>query len=169
VRPTSDRARENLFNVLVHGLGVAFEGIAVADLFAGSGALGLEALSRGAARAVFVDSSPDALHAIKANAARLGEWRNVMLLKLDAARLPPPPRLAGGPFALAFLDPPYDSGLALPALQGLAARGWLKPGALCVVEVAALEPFEPPRGFTVADERTWGAARVVFVRFQGES
>lgn len=165
VRPTADRVREAVFNILAHGLDWAgFEDARVVDLFAGSGALGLEALSRGAARVTFVDTDGAALHGIRRNAAALGEARAITLLKLDATRLPPPPRLAEAPCALAFLDPPYESGLAPPALKGLAARGWIADGALSVVEVAAREPLDAPPPFSVVDERVYGAARVVFLR-----
>lgn len=167
-RPTADRVRESVFNILSHGPDWApdwdgFDGAAVLDLFAGTGALGLESLSRGAAHATFVDTDAQALLAIRRNAAALGEARAVLELRLDATRLPPPPRRAMTPAALAFLDPPYESGLAVPALSGLAGRGWLAAGGLAVVEVAALEPLPPPPGYAVADERIYGAARVVFL------
>lgn len=166
IRPTSDRAREAAFNILTHGLDwVGFDATAALDVFAGTGAYGLEALSRGCASAAFIDSDADALMGIRRNAAALGEARAITLLKLDASRLPPPPRTAGTPCALAFLDPPYDSGLAVPALQGLASRGWIGAGAVCLVEVAAREPLAPPPGYAVVDERTYGAGRVVFLRY----
>jgi len=167
IRPTADRAREAVFNILEHGIdwdGIA--GISVVDLFAGTGALGLEALSRGAARATFIDTDGRALQEIRRNAAALGEASVVVLLKLDATRLAPPPRTAETPAALAFLDPPYESGLALPALAGLAAKGWIDAGAVCVVEVGAKEPLVPPPRYTTVNERVYGAARVVFLRFR---
>ncbi|MGF1639864.1 MAG: 16S rRNA (guanine(966)-N(2))-methyltransferase RsmD [Rhodospirillales bacterium] len=163
VRPTADRVREAVFNILEHGLAWAgFEGATVLDVFAGSGACGLEALSRGCRRATFVDHDGTALLGIRRNATALGEARSITLLELDATRLPPPPRTAGTPALLAFLDPPYETGLATPALQGLAARGWITAGAVCVVEVAAREPLILPPGFALADERTYGNARVGF-------
>lgn len=166
VRPTSDRARQAVFNVLAHGVpGFAFEGIAVADLFAGSGALGLEALSRGAAHATFVDRDALALKSVRENAAGLGEWRAVALLKLDATRLPPPALAVQAPCALVFLDPPYGEGLVVPALQALANKGWVGPGSIVVAERGAKETFEPPRGYTLLDERTYGAAKVAFLRY----
>lgn len=166
VRPTSDRTRESVFNILAHGIpGFAFDGVTVVDVFCGTGALGLEALSRGASRATFVDSDAAALKCAKENAARLGEWRNVLALRLDAAQIPPPPRAAEAPCALAFLDPPYGAGLLVPALQGLGARGWLAEGAVVVAEMGAKESFEPPRGFTLLQERAYGAAKVAFLRF----
>ncbi len=167
VRPTSDRARESLFNVLAHGLDVEWDGLSVLDVFAGTGALGLEALSRGAAHATFIDRDRGVLHGIRRNGAALGEWRNIALLAIDATRLPPPPRAAATPCGLAFLDPPYESGLGVPALQGLVSKGWLADGAVCTVEVAAREVLDPPKGFSPIDARTYGAARIVFLRFGG--
>jgi 16S rRNA (guanine966-N2)-methyltransferase len=164
-RPTLERVREAVFNILTHGVAWSgFDGAHVLDLFAGTGAYGLESLSRGAAQATFIDLDAAALAAIRRNAAAIGEARQVLLLKLDAAKLPPPPGAAGCPCPLAFLDPPYESGLALPALQGLGSRNWLAAGGVAVVEVGAREPFRPPPGFSIIDERIYGAARIVFVR-----
>ena len=164
VRPTADRVREAVFNLLAHGIqAVDLTDAAVVDVFAGSGALGLEALSRGAARAAFIDSNSLAISAIRRNAATLGEADNVTLLCLDASRLPPPPRLAGAPARLALLDPPYGSGLAATALAGLAGKGWIAEGSVAVVEVGAREPFAAPPTFQIIDERAYGAARVVFL------
>jgi len=164
VRPTADRVREAVFNILEHG--VSWDGIedaSVIDAFAGTGAYGLEALSRGAAHATFIDREAAALAAIRRNAAAIGEAPAITLLNLDAAKLPAPPFAAGAPCALAFLDPPYASGLAVPALQALATRGWLAAAAIAIVEVAAREPFAPPSHFRVLDERLYGAARVIFL------
>jgi len=166
LRPTADRVRESLFNVLAHGVeDFAIAGVTVVDVFAGTGALGLEAMSRGAGHAVFIDDAPAALACVRENAARLGLARAVTLLKLDARKLAPPPLAAKAPAGLVFLDPPYGSGLAPVALAGLAQKGWLKPGAVAVVEVEAEEPLTPPNGFTAFDERTYGRARLVFLRF----
>ncbi len=165
-RPTADRVREAVFNILVHGIDwQGFPDARVVDAFAGSGAYGLEALSRGAAGATFIDREAAALLAIRRTAASLGEAAKATLLHLDATRLPPPPFAAGAPCALAFLDPPYGSGAAGPALAGLAGHGWLADGGLAVVEVGAREPFAPPPGFAILDERGWGAAKVLFYRF----
>ncbi len=161
-RPTGERTREALFNVLRHGLDVDLDGLCVLDLFAGSGALGLEALSRGAARAVFVDHDGDALLAVRRNATVLGEMDNILTLRLDATRLPPPGD-AGAPCGLAFLDPPYGKGLAGPTLGGLAATGWLAPGATVAVEIGRDETLVPPAGFHLRDERAYGAARILFL------
>jgi 16S rRNA (guanine966-N2)-methyltransferase len=165
LRPTADRVREALFNILAHGIAwTGLEGARVIDAFAGTGAYGLEALSRGAAYVTFLDIDSTALLAIRRNAAAIGEARNVALLRLDASRLPPPPGAAATPCDLVFLDPPYDSGLAIPALQGLASKRWIGSGAVAVIEVAAREPLAPPPGFHVLDERVYGAARLVFLQ-----
>lgn len=162
-RPTADRARQALFNILAHSAEVELEGARVVDCFAGTGALGLEALSQGAAHATFVESHPASLKILAANIAALGEGAATAVLAMDATRLPPAPR----PCTLAFLDPPYQSGLAGSCLGALAEKGWLADGALAVVEVAAREAFVPPPGFDSLDERTYGAARFVFVRRGG--
>jgi 16S rRNA (guanine966-N2)-methyltransferase len=164
VRPTSDRAREALFDILSHGrfaaCGLPFADETVLDAFAGTGALGLEALSRGAARAVFIENAAPALAALRRNIAALGEGGRTLILPGDATR---PPR-AGEACALVFIDPPYRSGLAGPALLALDAAGWLRPGALVVLETAARERPPPPAGFTLLDERVYGAARLTFLR-----
>ncbi len=160
-RPTADRARETLFNILAHGHGLDLDGAAVVDAFAGSGALGLEALSRGAARAYFLETNRAAQEAIRAN-LRSTDETNSRLLTQDATRPPPAPE----PCALALLDPPYRSDLGAPALAALARQGWLAPGALCVVEVAVDEDFCAPEGFVVVEERRSGAARFVILEWQ---
>ncbi len=165
VRPTGDRVREAVFNILSHSIAwPGFEGSGVIDVFAGSGACGLEALSRGAAHATFIDHDGAALMGIKRNAAALGEARTVTLLRLDATRLPPPPAAAGCPCALALLDAPYGSDRSVPALHGLASRRWLDRGGIAVVEIGARETLAPPPGYSLLDARTYGAAQVVFLR-----
>jgi 16S rRNA (guanine966-N2)-methyltransferase len=164
VRPTSDRAREALFNILSHGQlaaeGIPFAGATVLDVFAGTGALGLEALSRGAAEAAFVEQDREALATLRQNIAALGEAARSRIVPGDATR-PPSAPLA---YALAFLDPPYRSGLAAAALTALDAAGWLTPDALAVVELAAREHLAPPAGFNLVDERMYGATRLLFFR-----
>ena len=166
VRPTSDRAREALFDILSHGdfaaAGIPFAGQAVLDAFAGTGAFGLEALSRGAAEAFFIEREREALAVLRRNIAAFEEEDRAHVVAGDATR---PPR-AQARCALAFLDPPYNSGLAAAALIALAAAGWLVPDALAVAELAAREPFDPPPGFAMRDERRYGAARLVFLRRQ---
>ena len=102
---------------------------------------------------------------MRKNAGPLGLARRVTLLKIDAQRLSPPPLAAKAPCGLVFLDPPYDSGLSPVALSGLAAKGWIAPGAVAVAEVAAKEVLEPPRDFEIVNERIYGAARMVFLRY----
>lgn len=158
IRPTGDRAREALFGILEHGQ-PPVRGARFLDLFCGSGAVGLEAASRGAAEVLLVDRDPAALALARANLARLGAPPNVSLLAADAAR-PGPARRA---YDLAFLDPPYRSGLATPALAGLL-EGWLAPAARIVVELGAKDPLEIPDGYALEQERRYGAARFVFLR-----
>jgi 16S rRNA (guanine966-N2)-methyltransferase len=168
VRPTSDRAREALFNILSHGRlaaeGLPFADAVVLDAFAGTGALGLEALSRGAAEAFFIEQDREALAILRQNIAALGEDGRVRVFSGDATR---PPR-APSACALVFLDPPYRSGLAAAALGALNAAGWLAPEALAVVELAAREELGPPTGFILLDERVYGAAGLIFLR-RGET
>ena len=139
-------------------------GASVLDLFCGTGALGLEALSRGATHATFIDVDEKSLALTKKNAATLGEWRNVTLLKIDSRRLGPPPLAAKAPCRLVFLDAPYEQGLTGPALLALVNKGWVEAGTVMVVEIAEKEPFESPRFFDVLDERVYGAAKVVFLQ-----
>ena len=165
-RPTADRARESLFNILAHGdFGDrdVFTGARVFDAFCGSGALGLEALSRGAAHVVLMDNDEAAMAAAQDNAALLGEAEHATCLPRDATT---PPR-AEAPCSLVFLDPPYGSGLAEKVLTALTAQGWLAQDALCVVETGADEAFAPPPGFTALKERNVGAARFIFLRYGG--
>lgn len=167
VRPTSDRTRESVFNILAHGIdGFDLEGVSVVDVFCGTGALGLEALSRGAIHAAFIDSDRGSLALAKENAAGVKEWRNVTLLKIDAKHIGPPPLAAKAPCGLAFLDAPYDKGLTGPALLALVNKGWLAPNAVVVAEVAGKEDLEPPRALHLLDERIYGAARVVFLQYR---
>ncbi|MFC5354376.1 16S rRNA (guanine(966)-N(2))-methyltransferase RsmD [Azospirillum himalayense] len=166
-RPTTDRTRESLFNILSHadwgpdGADL-LEGAVVVDAFCGTGALGLEALSRGAAHASFLDVGRAALDAVRANVAALGEGANTAILRADATRPPPPPLR---PCTLGFLDPPYSQDLAPRALAGLAKAGWLAPGAVLVVEVAGRDPLPLPPGFADLDERRYGDTRVQFLRY----
>ncbi len=164
VRPTSDRAREALFNILSHGwlaaTGIPFAEAVVLDAFAGTGALGLEALSRGAAEAVFIENDRAALATLRKNVEAVGEAARCRIMPGDATR---PPR-AMAACAVVFLDPPYRSGLAAPALQALDTAEWLAEEAVAVIELAAREELSLPAGFTLVDERVYGAARLVFLR-----
>jgi 16S rRNA (guanine966-N2)-methyltransferase len=171
LRPTSDRVRENLFNILVHGRfahegGVRIYDALVLDAFAGTGALGLEALSRGAGHALFLDQDLAALRLIERNVATLKEQAHATLVQADACAPPLREKVRGNPAprTLLFLDPPYRSGLAAPALAALAKAGWLAPGALAVVELDASEDFVAPEDFTVEDKREYGKTKLVFAR-----
>jgi 16S rRNA (guanine966-N2)-methyltransferase len=165
-RPTSNRARESLFNILMHA-GWGDDGTSpliearVLDAFAGSGALGIEALSRGAAHATFLDNDATAIRLIGENLRKMGEVANAKVIRADAAR--PPPSREG--CDLVFLDPPYRSGLATAALTALAGAGWLKPGAVATVELATAEDLDSPAGFSSIDERRYGAAKIVILRY----
>jgi 16S rRNA (guanine966-N2)-methyltransferase len=159
-RPTSERAREALFAMLEHGP-PPLRGSRFLDLFAGSGAAGLEALSRGAARVLCVDQASAAVASIGRNLVALDEAERVTVLRADACRLGPAPH----EFDIVFLDPPYGSGLLAPALDSLARKGWLAPGVRIVAEVAARERLAGELGgFRVEDERSHGAARLIFLR-----
>ena len=163
VRPTSERAREALFNILAHGRfgpRPIFEDARVLDAFAGTGAFGLEALSRGARFATFIEKDRAARETLAANVKALGEDGRCRILAADATA---PPR-ADGPYDLAFLDPPYRSNLAAPALTALAAGGWLASNALVIVEMAARSELALPEGFELLEERRYGAGRLVFLR-----
>ena len=163
VRPTAGRVRQALFDLLAHGLdwhGIA--GAHVADLFCGSGAVALEALSRGAARATLIDDAAPALAAARRNVAALGEEGRATLLKADATGpLPPPWRAAD----LVYLDPPWRlETAAADALARLTAGGWLAPGAVAAVELAQGAAFTPPPGFVALDRRRWGRSQLLFLR-----
>jgi 16S rRNA (guanine966-N2)-methyltransferase len=168
-RPTSDRARESIFNILEHaGWSPGLQGRRVLDLFAGSGALGLEALSRGAGFCLFVETSEAARGVIRDNIEALddrgaGLFGRTRVHRRDATDLGPRPGSAGPPFDLVFLDPPYRLGLGEKALSGLAAGGWLAPRALAVFERGASEPDPDIPGWSLLDARDYGAARVLFL------
>ena len=158
IRPTSDRIRESLFNILHHRL-EGFSGKRVLDGFAGTGALGLEALSRGAASAVFMDNNRDALALCRRNAVSLGLVGQADFRLGDLTR---PPR-ASECFDLILLDPPYGKGLAGAALAALAAAGWLAPQAIAVVEADRSQPEVIPEAFTTIDSRDYGRTRITLV------
>lgn len=163
-RPTGDRARESLFNVLAHASwSPGLEGRRVLDLFAGSGALGLEAISRGAAFALFVETEPAARGAIRDNIEALGLFGATRIHRRDAADLGVKPAGLGEPFDLVFLDPPYHKGLGERALARLGEGGWIAGDALIVFECAADETPATP-GYETLDERAYGAAKVLFLR-----
>lgn len=164
-RPSTDRLRESLFNVLVHGAvsdGDPVRGARVLDLFAGSGALGIEALSRGAAHCIFVEEDASARAAIRGNCEMFGLNGVTKIFRRDATALGPLERME--PFSLVFLDPPYGQGLGEAALASLRGGGWLAPGALCVLEEKADVAVAPVEGFTLLDRRKVGLGAVHFLR-----
>lgn len=162
IRPTADRLRESLFNILTHGYDDPVTGARVLDLFAGTGALGLEAVSRGAAFALFVDNGAEARALLRQNVEGLGLGGVTKVYRRDAAVL-------GGahpmePFSLVFCDPPYGKGLASKALASAHAGGWLVPGALVVVEEAKAAQFAAPEGFTECERRAYDDTEFVILR-----
>ncbi len=161
IRPTSDRTREAVFNVLAHRFGDKLEGARVLDLFAGTGALGLEALSRGASYCVFIEESAEGRGLIRTNVETFGLQGRTKIFRRNATGLGEAGTLA--PFGLVFADPPYGKGLGEEALQSARAGGWLAPGALCVVEEVAAAPFAPGPGFSVLDERGYGETVIRFI------
>ncbi len=178
LRPTADRTREALFNILCQGKldwrpnrraggdasgGNPLAGARALDAFAGTGALGLEALSRGAGFVTFMENLAAALDACRRNIDALDQAARAELLRGDVLR---PPK-AVTPCELVLMDPPYNQDLAPPALAALQRAGWLAPGALATVELMAKEPFTPPAGFETLDERKYGKARLVILRAPG--
>ncbi|MEM1361431.1 MAG: 16S rRNA (guanine(966)-N(2))-methyltransferase RsmD [Pseudomonadota bacterium] len=165
LRPTQDRVRESLFNVLAGGgFGSPLEGASVLDLFAGTGALGLEALSRGAEAAVFVETGRKSAAILSENIRLTGAEAVAKVLKADATRLP---QCLGPPATLVFLDPPYGRGLGARALASARAGGWLAPDALILWEEAQPEP--PPEGFATLEIRRYGSSVVSFLEHRPQS
>src|SRR5262245_47255578 len=167
-RPTSDRVRESVFNILEHGIaGFSLAGIRVLDLFAGTGALGLEALSRGAAFCLFVEEDAAARGAIRRNIEALGVGGVTKVFRRDALALGPAGNRGG--FGLVFLDPPYERELAPAALASAAAGGWLARGAVAVIEESRRASIVLPPGFTALQQRIWGDTQVLFAGYAGPS
>jgi len=170
VRPTTDRVREALFNVLAHGnFGRDTplpQGARVLDLYAGTGALGLEALSRGALTVTFVDDHAESRALIRRNIEALGATGTTRLMRRDASNLGPLPagNQAGGPFDLVFLDPPYGQGLVGPTLDAAMAGGWLAPGAVAVAEMDKSHPAPEVSGLDLIQSRDYGETRLALYR-----
>jgi 16S rRNA (guanine966-N2)-methyltransferase len=164
IRPTSDRLREAIFNILQHSYGDPVSGARVLDLFAGTGGMGLEALSRGAAFVLLVDDGAEARALLRGNVDALGAGGATKVYRRDATRLGPVQPLA--PFSLAFLDPPYGKGLAESALSSARAGGWLAPNALVVVEEAADTVFTPPVGFDEIERRPYGDTQIALLKLR---
>jgi 16S rRNA (guanine966-N2)-methyltransferase len=171
VRPTSDRIRQAIFNMLQHkdfGIGFALDGAAVADLFAGTGALGIEALSHGARWCLLVDDSADSRALQRENVETLNLTGATRIWRRDATDLGPLGPAAGGPFNLVFLDPPYRKDLIPKALKSLKDGNWLAPNALLVAESDANEDIDLS-GFTLIEDRSYGETRVRFLTVSSQS
>jgi 16S rRNA (guanine966-N2)-methyltransferase len=158
IRPTTDRTREALFNILEHRYRDKLEGARVLDLFAGTGALGIEALSRGAAQCLFIEESAEGRGLIRTNVEAFGLQGRTKIFRRDAARLGEVGTIQ--PFGLLFADPPYGKGLGEAAFRSALAGGWLIPGALCVIEETAEAGVEPGEGFRLLDERSYGETTI---------
>ena len=165
IRPTSDRLREAVFNVLIHGYGDPITDARVLDLFAGTGALGLEAMSRGAAFATFVDDGAEARGILRTNIETFGLGGTTRIFRRDATAMGDV--APNEPFSLVFCDPPYNKGLGLKALSSCVAGGWLSPEALVVAEDALGEEALLPDGFELIEERHYGETRFAFGRLKG--
>jgi 16S rRNA (guanine966-N2)-methyltransferase len=162
IRPTQDRLRESVFNILVHAYDDPLQGARVLDLFAGTGALGIEAVSRGAAFTLFVDNGAEARALLRNNVEALGLGGVTKVYRRDAADLGPAHPVE--PFSLVFADPPYGKGLAEKALASLRDGGWLAPAALLVVEESKAAAFKAPDGFTELERRAYDDTEFVFLR-----
>ncbi len=166
IRPTADRTREALFNILGHGGDYRTEkgplplGARILDVFAGTGALGLEALSRGAAHVTFMDNHPDSLRLIKTNVQVLQGQGKADILNRSGIH----PGRASRACDLILMDPPYKKGLESPSLLALAENGWMQPGSIAVIEMASKEVLDPPDGFDLLDNRKYGAARLIILK-----
>ena len=166
MRPTSDKVRQAIFNILMHndfGVGFTLEEARAADLFAGTGALGLEAISHGAEWCLFVDDSAESRALIRTNVEAFGLTGASKIWRRDATDLGPLGAGAGGPFDLVFLDPPYRKNLVAPALASLVDGGWLAENTVLVVETATDETFDIPQAFAAQAPRTYGETRVIFL------
>ncbi len=164
VRPTSDKVRQAIFNILAHndfGTGFALEGARVVDVFAGTGALGLEALSRGAAYALFLDDSAESRALVRTNVEAFALTGASKIWRRDATDLGPLGAGAGGPFDLVFLDPPYRKNLVAPALASLRDGGWLAANAVLIAETAEDEPPLATNGYTIHNARVYGETCVI--------
>ncbi len=167
IRPTGSRTREAVFNILSHGqfgeYGTSpMVDKSVIDLFCGTGALGLEALSRGAKHVTFVDESAESIALARMNIQHLREEENASLIRSDSTSLPPARRRCG----LAFLDPPYNSGLAVKSLASLDEQGWLEKDAIAVVELSHKETLIPPANYSIFDERKYGNTKIMLLQYE---
>ncbi|MBV1900056.1 MAG: 16S rRNA (guanine(966)-N(2))-methyltransferase RsmD [Kordiimonadaceae bacterium] len=162
VRPTSDRMRERVFSMVNHHRYADMQGARVADIFAGTGALGLEALSRGASHVTFVEKSPTSLAVLRENIDTLSANAATNILRISAPALP----LATSPYAFIFMDPPYREGLVEPTLQNIVDKGWLAADGTIICELATDDPLILPSAIGQVDERQQGQQRVVFLSYK---
>jgi 16S rRNA (guanine966-N2)-methyltransferase len=163
LRPTSDRVRESVFNILLHGIpDFSLEGVRVIDLFAGTGALGIEALSRGAGYCLFVEEAPEARALIRTNVEAMGLTGSTRIFRRDATDLGPAGNMER--YGLAFLDPPYGKGLGEKGLIALRDGNWLLPGAVIVLEERESADVQLPAGYEELDRRSWGDTQAIFAR-----
>ena len=162
IRPTTDRTRETLFNILAHRPEFGFGEARILDLFSGTGALGVEALSRGARFCLFVEEDVEARGLIRSNMESFGLNGRAKIFRRDATKLGIPGTME--PFDIVFADPPYGKGLGEQALASAREGGWLRPGALAVLEETASAGFALPEGFDLADERSMGVTTLRFLR-----
>jgi 16S rRNA (guanine966-N2)-methyltransferase len=166
IRPSADRLRQTLFDILAHSFGDALQGARVLDLFAGTGALGLEAISRGAAYVLFVEDAVEARGLIRRNIESLGLTGRTRVFRRDATRLGAAGTIA--PFGLAFADPPYRQRLGEAALAAARDGGWLLPGSLAILEEDAKAEIGPTEGFEPLDRRLIGDSQILFLRARPE-
>jgi len=165
VRPTSSRMRERVFSILEHGRYPDLAGARVADLFAGSGALGLEALSRGAVSATFVEKSPASIDCIRQNIRALKVDKIATLLTTNAHNLP----AAEAPYDIVFMDPPYSKGLVEPTLESLIKAGWINPNSAIICELKSDDGLSLPASLEIIDDRSQGKQRTVFLSLKANS
>jgi len=159
VRPTTDRMRERVFSMLMHGRYPDMKEARVADLFAGTGALGLEALSRGASHITFVEKSPGSVACIKANIAALDAANETLVMQKSTDALP----AATKPYEFIFMDPPYHKGLVEPTLESLISANWLAKDGVIICELASDDALSLPTSLFIIDERSQGQQRVLFL------
>jgi 16S rRNA (guanine966-N2)-methyltransferase len=163
-RPTSNQTRESVFNILKHAeWAPPINGAIVADIFAGSGALGLEAISRGAAFCLFAETEPKARAAIRANIEKMKISEDTRLHRYDATKLKIAPGNMRGKFSLIFMDPPYNKGLWKPVLRRIIDQDLLAENGVIMLE-DSVEAEVEPRGFEILEDKSWGAARVLFLK-----
>ncbi len=166
IRPTAERTREALFNILAHDSemrradGALPLNARVLDIFAGTGALGLEALSRGAGHVTFLDNHPGSLKLIEGNIKDMGQTRRTDILRRDALH----PGKPGAPYDLILMDPPYAQELAHPCMEALISGGWLTTGTIVVIELSKKEKLTLPPSLAMLKDRTYGAARLIFAK-----